>query len=318
MCNQQTIPLGSRSTRQCALSALINTSAALAILLAPRWSAGASPAFDSAADPAYNFNPANGTGWAAGSNGGFGWGGPWEYFNTPTGFPLGFVGSSTTNGTGDLDNDGDINTPRNASGRAWGLTARPATDQTGEGETAATRMLNGPLSVGQTFKIDMDNGVVADPVLSGGRPFPGAVGWSLRGGGEQFGLEATGDSPHYFLLGGSTQLDSGIPLTYEGLRCEFTLLPAVLPFTNGWIMKVTPLSPGAQTYTFTGARVGAPIELVVGDSGGGLDPANAVYFNNISVGDVPEPGAVGVVGAGAALLLRRRRRATQGATAGRT
>jgi len=288
--------------------------------LAAASASAAATAFDSAADPAYNARPGQTPGlWYELSNGGYGFG-PWlpGSGNPDPTNSVGFVGSSTTNGTGDMDNDGDINTPRNASGRAWGMLATPASDQGIEGTPSASRLFNGPLSVGQTFRIDMDNGVIADPVLSGGRHGPGSIGWSLRGGGEEFGLEATGDSPHYFLLGGSTELDSGIPLTYEGLHCEFTLLQPLLPFAGGWIMKVTSLSPGAQSYTFTGGRVGAPIELVVGDSGGGLDPANAVYFNNISVGDVPEPGAVGVVGAGAALLLRRRRRATQGATAGRT
>lgn len=267
--------------------------------------AAAARAFDSAADPTYNRQLDGTTGWVSGSNGGFGFG-PWQAFNTPPGVPLGIVGSSTTNGTGDLDNDGDINTPRNASGRAWGLTAAPPTNTTAADLSGASRMFSGELGTGQTFSIDFDNGSLADPVF-GGTDHPGSVEWDLKGAGETFGLEAIAGTANYILLGGNTRLDSGIPLTYEGLHCEFTPLgpSPISPFPLGWMMEVTPLSPGSQTYTFRGTRLGPITGFGVGDSGGGLDPANALYINNIEI--VPEPGAVGVVGVGAMLLMRRRR-----------
>ena len=274
---------------------------------APRGIA-ASAAFDSAADPTYNNQPDGTTGWVTGSNGGHGFG-PWQSFYVPApGSPLGVVASSTTNGTGDLDNDGDINTPRNASGRAWGFTAAPASDQGVEGTPSASRLFNSPLTAGQTFKIDMDNGFVADPLLSNGMHFPGGVGWELQGGTDTWEIEALGGAKDYLLnTPTADHLDTGIPLTYEGLHCELTMLgpSAISPFPLQWMLTVTPLSPGSQTYTFTGIRLVDPTQLVVGDNGGGLDPANAVYFNNISITDVPEPGTLSVLGAGAALLLRR-------------
>ena len=98
-----------------------------------------SVAFDSAADPAYNPQPGVTSGWTDGTAGGYGWGGPWHRFVPVPFATIGFLGSSTTNGTGDLDNDGDINTPRNAGGRAWGLTASAATDQNPFGGQAGAR-----------------------------------------------------------------------------------------------------------------------------------------------------------------------------------
>jgi len=279
------------------------------VTLAARPSAGASPAFDSASDPAYN------AGWILGSNGGHGWGGPWQATgNELPGSPLGFMGSSTTNGTGDLDNDGDINTPRDASGRAWGLTATAASDQSLPNSSGAHRLLDAPLTVGQTFSVDIDNGFIANPVLSNGMHLAGSVAWGLGAAPapSTFEFEAIGGQSNYFFISPSGRIDTGIPLTYEGVRCEFTLLgpSAISPFPLQWMLTVTPLSPGSQTYTFTGTRHDEPIEgFGVGDAGAGLDPANAVYFNNISITDVPEPAGVGLVVGSAALLLRQRRRA---------
>jgi len=115
----------SKWVRRMSLVALVSCGGVV-VLSTARPCAAASTAFDSAANPTYNTQPDGTTGWVTGSNGGHGFG-PWQAFNVPSGFPFGgLVASSTTNGTGDLDNDGDINTPRNASGRAWGLAAAPA------------------------------------------------------------------------------------------------------------------------------------------------------------------------------------------------
>ena len=283
--------------------------AALAVCttLMPHSLWGASNAFDSAADPAYN-----GGNWGDGIGGGFGWGGPWVGH-------LGFVGSSTTNGNGDPESDGDINTPRNASGRAWGLTAAAATDALPDGSNSGnTRMLNGPLSVGQTFRIDMDNGNIADPTLSDGTHRPGAVGWGLQGSDpalDQFGLSAEADRPDYLFARPFGTDDTGIPVTDQGVHSEFTLLgpSKISPFPLQWMLTITTLGPDATTKVLTGTRMGTPIDrFTVGDAGGGTDPADAVYFNSISVGDVPEPAAVGVVGLGAILFLRPRRAGVRG------
>ena len=281
-------------------------------LLVPRVLPASTNAFDSAADPAYN------KGWLIGSNGGFGWGGPWAQPNNQTvGDPIagGVIASSATNGNGDQDGDGDINTPRNSSGRAWGMEAVQGVEGFPSGGQAnATRAFNGALSVNQTFRIDMDNGFLADPVLSDGKDHPGEVGWTLFGAdpaaGDSYGVEAVAGHPDYLYIGALGGLfDSGVPLTTEGIHCELTLLDATLPFTPGWILTITPLTPGSKTTTLTGGRNGTPIvTLNVGDSAGGTDPTEAVYFNNISVGNVPEPGSAALVLIGGGSLLRRRRR----------
>src|SRR5207237_6147779 len=112
-------------------------------------------------------------GWTDGTNGGTGWGSPWSIHTGGT-----FAGSSATNGAGDLDGDGDINAPHNANGRAWGMKATAATPTTLGDGVSAQRMLNGPLSVGQTFKIDFDNGTV-DRVAD--EHLVGAGGWGIGG-----------------------------------------------------------------------------------------------------------------------------------------
>lgn len=293
----------------------ILTATAITVATAVGHVYGSAVAFDSAADPAYNLQPGEASGWLQLSNGGYGFG-PWlpRSGNPNPTNPIGVIGSSTTNGNGDPEGDGDINTPRNASGRAWGLMASPATDQNPDGgASGATRMLSGPLSVGQAFRIDMDNGNIADPSLSDGTRRPGAVGWALQGSDpalDQFLLEAEANSPDYLFARPFGTDDTGIPLTDQGVHCEFTLLgpSKISPFPLQWMLTITTLGPGGTTKVLTGTRMGTPIDrLTVGDAGGGTDPADAVYFNSISVGDVPEPGAVGVVGLGAMLVLRRRR-----------
>ena len=270
----------------------------------------ASPAFDSAADPAYN------GGWLSGTNGGFGFG-PWSP-GTPPGGSIGPLGSSATNGAGDLDNDGDINTPRNASGRAWGLSVSAAFERGGQVVApgiSVNRMLQGQLAVGQTFSVDFDNGIIADPVLSDGMHHPGVTGWAFINAASLDGYEFTvrPDRPDYLFDG----MDTGVPLTTEGVHCEFTFLQprqlGALPYP--WEFKITPLSPGSQTHVLTGLWTTdirfLPDEFVFSDGAAGSDPANAVYINNLSVTNVPEPGSVGPALVGTALLLRRRRRAAR-------
>ena len=273
---------------------------------------GAAVAFDSAADPAYNLQPGEASGWLQLSNGGFGFG-PWvpASGNPVATNPAGMIGSSTTNGGGDLDNDGDINTPRNAGGRAWGLNTAAASDQ-GRPGTGVLRMFQGQLTVGQTFSVDFDNGVIADPVLSDGMRHPGQTLWGIRNAATLDGFDfiARADMPDYLFDG----MDTGVPLTTEGVHCEFTFLQ---PRQVGsppypWRFTVTPLSPGGQPHILTGLWTTdirfLPDEFAFAVAATGSDPANAVYVNNISISDVPEPGSFGPALVGTALLLRRRRR----------
>src|SRR6266403_21298 len=71
----------------------------------------ASTALDRASDPTYD------QGWQDGDNGGYGWGGAWD-FSFTAGNSGHFVGDSASNGSGDTAPPvGDIN----SNGRAWGL-----------------------------------------------------------------------------------------------------------------------------------------------------------------------------------------------------
>lgn len=276
------------------VGAAILVGSALFLLLA-RQSTAATSAFDSAADPAYDLQPGNFSGWLQGSNGGFGWG-PWmSVLPAVSGIdPIGFVGFST-----------NINTPRNASGRAWGLSAPAATDQDLQNArfpgAAVTRKFQGQLTVGQTFSVDFENGIFANPLLSDGHHYPGQAQWDLVGG---IDLEffARADLPDYLFDG----MDTGVPLTTEGVHCEFTFLGQNPPLAPPipWVLKVTPLSPGGQTHVLTGFWT-TDVRLLPNEFEFGVDIAGtAVYINNLSV---PEPAAVEVVGLVAMLLLRRQR-----------
>ena len=233
-------------------------------------------AFDSAADSAYN------GGWTQGSNGGFGWGGGWSF--TPFDLPqFRVIGDSTTNGRGDPEGDGDINTPRVAGGRAWGIHGL---------STTASRNFSGPLSPGQTFSIDFDDSKVAGvPNLQ--------VSLGLGSTGGAGGINFTvGVKPDYFVLGpDNTSIDTGIVDTDQGLRLVFT---QILASTVN--VSVTPYIAGASTFSVDLANVGElnAVGFTVQDS-------DTSYINNMSL--TPEPCAVtlGLVGA-LPLLLRRRRR----------
>ena len=277
---------------------------------------GAAVAFDSAADPAYNLQPGEASGWLQLSNGGYGFG-PWvpASGNPMATNPAGMIGSSTTNGSGDLDNDGDINTPRNASGRAWGFNV-PAASGNASGiitnpRTGARRMLQGQLTVGQTFSVDFDNGFLANPVING-MHYPGEALWTIENSASLDGFDfiARADLPDYQFGG----MDTGVPLTTEGVHCEFTFMgqnpPLELPIP--WELKITPLPPGGQTHVITGLWTTdirfLPDRFDFVDDAAGGDPANSVYINNLSVTNVPEPGGCGPALVASALLLRRWRR----------
>ena len=295
------------------LGTLVAGAAAVWILAAAPRAPGAANAFDSAADPVYDPSPDKASGWLQLSNGGYGFG-PWMNVSgnpDPTS-PAGNIGSSTTNGGGDLDDDGDINTPRNASGRAWGLNSLAAFVQNGQvidpPGGGVTRMFQGRLTVGQTFSFDFDNGTIANPLLNGTH-YSGQAELSIGSGSTSLDFVARADTPDYLFDG----MDTGVPLTTEGVHCEFTFLQprqvGAPPYP--WEFKITPLSPGGQTHVLSGMWTTdirlLPDEFAFGVRGTGADPANAVYINNIEI--TPEPGSLGPSLVGAALLLRRRRRA---------
>ncbi|HET6304859.1 MAG TPA: hypothetical protein VFG80_08760 [Myxococcota bacterium] len=189
----------------------------------------AAPASDDAADPVYD------DGWQPNDDGGTGWAGGWILATNQADEP-GEAGhqveSSTTNGDGDSDASGDIDT----AGRAWGLFTQRATGT--QPQASALRYLaNGSLEIGQTLSLELDHGF--DGV--------GFVGFDLLAGGSiRFDFRwSSGDDTYSYLTAQGT-LDSGVAATDEGVRVEFTPTGA-----DSFSLDVTPLD-GRPTTTLTG------------------------------------------------------------------
>ncbi|MDX2133528.1 MAG: lamin tail domain-containing protein [Saprospiraceae bacterium] len=180
-----------------------------------------------------------------------------------------FMGSSTANGNGDTNNDGDIDT----GGESWGFYAN--TSNTAE----ATRPFGSALTPGQTFSVRMDNG----NINSGG-----VVGLSLRNSSNQNVWEFyfVGGQSNYLtnVLGGPTATSVGF--TDEGLLLDFTLTTA-----STYALTITELSSG-NTSAYSGSLLspggGQGIDRVRFfnfNAGGGT--ANNVYYNALQICDPP-------------------------------
>ena len=233
-------------------------------------------AFDSAADSAYN------GGWTQGSNGGFGWGGGWNIIGLP-GWAI--IGSSASNGSGDADGDGDINSPRAIGGRAWGFGG------------GAIRTFSGPLSLGQTFSLDFDDygGVSVN--------FYSSVDLLAPDGSTAVTFLANTSLNRHYLVenaNGSLRIDSGVTETDEGLHLAFTQL------LSGIDVSITPYLSGATTRTISVPFTGQLQAVEVASSIGTPSTFLETYINNIAI--TPEPASLGLIPSVLiATLLRRRR-----------
>ncbi|MEA3189083.1 MAG: hypothetical protein QOD99_2913 [Chthoniobacter sp.] len=252
---------------------------------APHCGFAAGVATDSATDAAYN------DGWQTGDNGGSGWGSVWTL--TPSGAGATFsTGNSAGNGDGDTSAPtGDINTPQDASGRAWALAAST-------GFTAdAFRLFDGPLSVGQTFLIDCDTGTLTSGTQAGLR-LENASGNALW----EFHFNANSFS-YIISDGGGSSIKFGT-VTDEGVHLAFTLTSA----TN-YSVSMTPLGSSSATTrnsTLISAVGGPDIArfhlFFTGNAPS--TTANQQFFNSTAV--VPEPGTTGLLILGCTLLAIRR------------
>lgn len=143
-------------------------------------------AYDDAADPTYN------SGWAAGSNGGFGFG---VWTHSP------FI---AVNALGDSNLNGSLGGPGiNVGGRAW--EAAHAPNASG---AVAGRML-GAYTVGDSFEVDVDFGATPNQ------------GVALLGGGDYCQVQATTTSPTLVLNFNSGSMVTGIPYSDGGYRVRF-------------------------------------------------------------------------------------------------
>jgi len=236
-------------------------------LLAPATGRGATPAFDSASDPAYT------NGWANGSNGGYGWGGPWQ-LDPPTNSNIAgfFIGSSTNNDGGDPGDDGDIDS---AGSKAWGVYANS------DNIAAAVRPFNGLMLAGQLFVIEMDNGYI-DTGKS--------AGFSLQdsNGNDEFEFYFYGGDTQYRVHdAASVSTPTAVPWTGQGLGLAFTLTGS-----NTYSLTVNEVGSDGPTnlpVTVTGNLIGkgaGPIARVnlwnYSACSGGGSPCDT-YFNDLGL-----------------------------------
>lgn len=278
-----------------------------AALLAPLAFASA-PAYDNASAYAYN------AGWATGMNGGYGFG-PWVLSVTPGGNGGQFIWKSTTNGDG-LDNgivgglagDGDIDTtlgpnpdisgpvppllPNVTDPRSWGMwNAGGVTD-------AIRPFTGGPLTLGQRFSVDFDNGYVASGQTVG-------VGLYNAAGLPLWEVYFIGGNANYFNNDAAGQVATIVGYGDEGLHVDFAL-------TGPNTYRMTLTRRDGLNQTINGNLINqadqniAEFRAFDANGQGGGDPYN-FYVNSPTI--IPDPPTVGLVvmgllGAGA--FLRRR------------
>jgi hypothetical protein len=251
------------------------------------WSAN--PAYDDAADPAY------GSGWLNGSNGGFGFG-AWHLTNFGIN-SFHFIGDSTFNGdslddgnVGGAAGDGDINVSL-ANPVAWGLFG-------GFGSIAqAYRMFTGgPLSIGEVFSVYFDNE----------NQFMGVAGVALIDAFSNSVMQVAyfgGLTNAYMYLDASTSgfITTGLDYGDEGLRLDVSMIGV----TN---YQATLTRLDGTSVSWSGAMDAAPEGFVAWTANAFGDKT---FINRMSI--VPEPpalalGALGAIG----LALRAIRRRASG------
>lgn len=225
----------------------------------------ASLGYDTASNSAYD------TGWASGSNGGFGFG-AWSH--------------STTSGDGG-QNGLFAGTGHSAFGRSRGLYAN-------SGQTASSiRTFNGgALSLNQTFSISMDTGFIN----SGG-----TVGLSLREGGtNRLEFYFIGGSSGYRYNNGS-EVNTGIGFTSDGLRIFVT--PTA---SNQARLRVTNATESSELFNqliaVTNATSIDRVRLFNFNAGSGA--SNDQFFDDLAI---PEPATAGFALVAGVWALGRRR-----------
>ncbi len=213
-------------------------------------------------------------GWTNGSSAGAGFG-AWSFGNTTNDLTQNneFLGDSTTNGGA---GHAGINSP--TTGQAFGLTAS-------NGQTAsANRSLANPLSIGQTFTMDFENGFI-----NGG----GTVGFALQDAGGNSRVE-------FFFVGGTTDyivqntngaggIDTHLGFTGTGLQVAFTLASA-----DTMNVAIYELNGNASFFRTNGIPLegisGAAITQVrLFDFNGGTGTQFYAFYNNLALSASSNP-----------------------------
>jgi 1,4-alpha-glucan branching enzyme len=211
--------------------------------------------------------------WSNGSQAGTGFG-AWQLSQTTNGPSVFFYVNSSTqtdNGAAPGNGSNDINT----AGVAWGMTALNGA------LASATRPFPSPLTNGQSFQIDMDNGFIN----SGG-----SVGFALQNssGNAVWQYYFSGGSNTYTINAASVS-GSALPnFTDVGMHLTFSLTS-----TNMYSLSVLAYTPGGTagqgtTYNYTGTLLNptgglaiTSVRLFNLNAGGGTN-FNA-YFNSMSI-----------------------------------
>jgi hypothetical protein len=221
-------------------------------------------------------NPAYAGGWFYGDNGGTGFG-PWVFTassqinSSLNGF---YLGSSTNSGDGEGPGI-DVN------GKSWGIYAN-----NDSGATAYRTFAYGPLQVGQSLSLTMDNGYVDS---NNGSSY---VGFVLRNGdatdgpldyetGARFEFLFIGGYSDYYILDDSGYEDTGIYFTDTGLQLVFTLTT-----TNTYSLQVIVNGSGStNSYngTLSGTAGSGINSIAVYNFDAGASPANDCFFNSFKI-----------------------------------
>ena len=185
-----------------------------------------------------------------------------------------FSGNSGTNGDG---------SGAGAGASAWALYAN-----TGQTASAVYTLAGGGLSIGQSLSLDFDNGNI---------DLGGSVGMVLLNGGtEAFAFTFTGGDANYSIFDGATT-DTGVGFTDDGQNVSITLTSAGTYSVDGTLL----------TGTFNNGQTTIDEVRVFNFNAGAGGPSN-LFFNNLSVTQVPEPSSSALLTlAGLALILRRRK-----------
>ncbi len=192
---------------------------------------------------------------------GTGWANGWTLNNGDGGF---FTASSTGNDNSQTNSNSgqDIDT----GGSAWGLS------NAGPNVTEALRLFNAPLSAGQTFAIDMDNGASV----------VGTVGFGLQdssSGSNRLEVYFVGGQTDYTINDANGEHDSGVPFTWAGINVLVRLTS-----TNTYAVTITRYLDG-QSGSFAGtlSNTGVVDRVALFDANGAGGATNDLYFNSIRV-----------------------------------
>ena len=176
-----------------------------------------------------------------------------------------FIFTSTENGDGDQNSDGDVDT----GGESFGMYAS-------NGDvSSAIRPFNNALTSNETLKFAFDNGYINNG---------GTVGWALQNASGQNLLEGffIGGQSNYSIHDASGINSSGIGFTDEGLSFEIQV------FNNGtYSLQITPLLSGVAQ-SFNGSLINAgsgqsATQLRFFNANSGTGASHNMYFNQLEI-----------------------------------